>query len=568
MTVMGATQTVAVVTGGAHGIGAAIAYELSSAGQTVVIVDPAVNIDGTSVEALNDITILDQIVAAGGQVRLARISVTDAEGMRRLFEDLVEEFGHVESVVNVAGILRPTGFGRGPEQDWRAVVEVHLDGYLNVLSAALPGMATAGRGRIVGVTSGAGWRQADNGAYGCAKRAVAAITWELGPLLPHGVSINALSPIAATRMVAGALARPGGAARAAGQDPTTGAVALGNARPPEDLAGIGALMASVEFGKAFTGEVVSANGIEASRIVQPMLVEVVRLDGASVSHSSLSEIATHILGKAETGQSSTGGGTPRLLATTTENAQHAAISQQIRHVLLVSEGGRLAELLQASLATYVSECSVVAPPKTFAECEALLTDIEASVGPVDAVIVVPALEESRLTFEANRSSSWEDFLDEHRGVSEGILTDARWASAICEASAKGERKITMVVIVDATTAGGRSRAQAAAQLSRGARLAESGNVLAHAVSLESGLNGALRIASDLVSHLVATSVEELSGAELVVSENWVGLRSHPHPLTTVTYHEPTTPLWLIDALGAVRVGGPHPRSRVRQDSND
>ena len=60
------------------------------------------------------------------------------------------------------------------------MLDVHLDGYRNVLDAALPLMAAAGHGRILGVTSGSGWRVGDAGAYGCAKRAVASLTWQLG----------------------------------------------------------------------------------------------------------------------------------------------------------------------------------------------------------------------------------------------------------------------------------------------------------------------------------------------------------------------------------------------------
>ena len=88
------------------------------------------------------------------------------------------------------------------------MLAVHLDGYLNVLGAALPIMAAAGHGRILGVTSGSGWRPADTGAYGCAKRAVASLTWQLGRHAPPGVVVNAMSPIAVTRMVTAALGRP------------------------------------------------------------------------------------------------------------------------------------------------------------------------------------------------------------------------------------------------------------------------------------------------------------------------------------------------------------------------
>ncbi len=90
------------------------------------------------------------------------------------------DHGGLDAVVNVAGITRQSYFARGTEEDWRALLEVHLGGYLNVLEAALPLMAAAGHGRVVGVTSGSGWRAADAGGYSCAKRAVAALTWQLG----------------------------------------------------------------------------------------------------------------------------------------------------------------------------------------------------------------------------------------------------------------------------------------------------------------------------------------------------------------------------------------------------
>ena len=75
-------------------------------------------------------------------------------------------FGALDAVVNVAGISRTTGFATGSDADWRDVLSVHLDGYRNILGAALPLMAAAGRGHILGVTSGSGWRAADAGAYG------------------------------------------------------------------------------------------------------------------------------------------------------------------------------------------------------------------------------------------------------------------------------------------------------------------------------------------------------------------------------------------------------------------
>ena len=228
-------QRVVVVTGGGGGIGAAIAESLGRTGAFVVTVDPLVSVDGSERLPQPEETTAGRIVAAGGAARASAVSVTDEPGVRRLFQELADEFGGLDAVVNVAGISRPTSFTSGSDDDWLGVLSVHLDGYRNVLGAALPLMAAAGRGHILGVTSGSGWRPADAGAYGCAKRAVASLTWQLGRHAPAGVVVNAISPIAATRMVAAALGRAQQTSGAA-----TGGLSLGSMPAPEHLGPLGA----------------------------------------------------------------------------------------------------------------------------------------------------------------------------------------------------------------------------------------------------------------------------------------------------------------------------------------
>jgi NAD(P)-dependent dehydrogenase (short-subunit alcohol dehydrogenase family) len=220
-------RQVVVVTGGGAGIGAAIAEELGRRGSFVVTLDPLVSLDGAEQLPVPEETTAGRIVAAGGAARASSASVTDADAVRALFAELMSEHGRLDGVVNVAGISRPTGFAKGNDDDWRSVLTVHLDGYRNVLGAALPIMAAAAHGRIVGVTSGSGWRPADAGAYSCAKRAVAALTWQLGRVAPPGVVVNAMSPIAVTRMVTAALSRAGAGRRASGASGPSGASASG-----------------------------------------------------------------------------------------------------------------------------------------------------------------------------------------------------------------------------------------------------------------------------------------------------------------------------------------------------
>ncbi|MBV8463539.1 MAG: SDR family NAD(P)-dependent oxidoreductase, partial [Acidimicrobiales bacterium] len=223
---------VAVVTGGGGGIGGAIAQELGRTGWYVVTVDPMVTLEGSERLPEPEETTAGRIVAAGGQARASSASVTDGPALEALFGELADELGGLDTVVNVAGITRQVGFAHGDEQDWRALLDVHLGGYLNVLRAALPLMTSAGRGQVIGVTSGSGWRAANAGAYSSAKRVVANLTWELGRAAPRGVRVNAISPIAATRMVAAAAER----ARQAGLTGDGGLNLFDSIPPPEALA--------------------------------------------------------------------------------------------------------------------------------------------------------------------------------------------------------------------------------------------------------------------------------------------------------------------------------------------
>ena len=131
-------QQVVVVTGGGAGIGAAIAEAVGRSGAYVVTVDPGVTVDGLGQDDSPVTTTADRIVAAGGAARASNTSVTDAAAIDALFAGLVDEFGGLDAVINVAGISRATGYAEGDEPTWASVLSVHLDGYLNVLRAALP----------------------------------------------------------------------------------------------------------------------------------------------------------------------------------------------------------------------------------------------------------------------------------------------------------------------------------------------------------------------------------------------------------------------------------------------
>lgn len=523
---MSERQRVAVVTGGGAGIGAAIAEALGRSGWHVVTMDPLVTLDGNERLPEPAETTAGRITAAGGSAEASGVSVTDGDAVRELFAGLVDERGGLDAVVNVAGITRPTGFAAGTEEDWLGVLAVHLSGYLNVLGAALPLMAAAGYGRILGVTSGSGWRAADAGAYSCAKRAVASLTWQLGRCAPPGVAVNAVSPIAATRMVAAALERVRQASASAGAS-ASGGLSLAAMPEPDELGPLGAHLVGDGFGWC-SGRVLFAGGSEVALVDEPRFLEVVRTDGVASVAAVLAAVVPGALAPAEAAQASGGGSNARFAAVYADAP--APTPGAASSCALVTDRDEVRGALTAALAAREVTCHLV---ETLSEA-----------GPVDAVVVALA---GGPAAAAGGAAAWAQVLAEHDGAVAGIHADARWVQAVADHAAATGRSIRLVTITDATTAGGRSRAQSAAQLARVGRKATGDQVVPFAIADEGGT-----ATGELVAHLLChPAAAELAGAELAVGPGWVGLRSHPRPGGSITYGGPSLPEWFDGALEAI-----------------
>lgn len=552
----GREDTVAVVTGGAVGIGAAIAEELGRQGAFVVTVDPGVAVDGTPQRGDDaERTTAERIVDAGGRARASNTSVTDAGAVHALFAELVDEFGRLDTVVNVAGISRPSGFVSGGEDEWWPVLSVHLDGYLNVLRAALPIMAAAGRGRILGVTSGSGWRAADAGAYSCAKRAVAALTWRLGQATPPGVSVNALSPLAATRMVLGALSRQAGAGNRSGSDAATGGVQLLAAvPPPEHLGPVGAYLAGEDFADWCRGQIMYSNGAELTWVAPPQLLEAARTADVASITGLVAAVVPAVLAPAEAVQASQGGGNLRVAAAFDDSADPGTVAPARggRCAVVTDDAAWRATLVDALSARGIEAVTAAEkPPTDFAGAAAELDGVAGASGALDAVVLA-LTGDAPVTPPAPGAPAWERVLDQHAGITERILTDAAWVRAVADHAAANDRALRVVTVVDAASAGGRSRAQAATQLSRAAHPATADRVDAYAISVETADPGARGPVAELVAHLVDdVDAGALSGAELVATSEWFGLRSHPRPAGTITFGGPSVPDWIDGALRAL-----------------
>ncbi|MDQ1431632.1 MAG: hypothetical protein QOF40_2234 [Actinomycetota bacterium] len=543
------------MTGGGAGIGAAIAEAVARRGAYVVTVDPGVTVDGLAQDQAPEETTADRIVAAGGAARASNTSVTDAAAIEALFTGLVDEFGGLDAVINVAGISRPTGYGDGEESAWESVLSVHLDGYLNVLRSALPIMAAAGHGRILGVTSGSGWRPANAGAYSCAKRAVAALTWQLGQVAPPGVTVNALSPIAATRMVTSGLQRQA----SAGDQGQTGGISLAIAAmpSPEQLGPVGAYLGSEAFAWS-SGNVIFSNGSEVARVAPPRLLEVARTTDAAALAHVLDTVIPAAFVPAEGAQTTNGASNSRFAGVFDETAVSPAATSGTRTCLVVTDDPRWESALTDALAARGVKCvgiGAAAPASDFAGAAEQLGQAARDTGGIDAVVVARAG-----TGATGTGAPWEQLLAEHAGVTDAIRSDVAWVQATSEYAGESGRPMRIATVADATTAGGRTRAQAAAQLARAAHLVTEVNTDAYAIAVETDADSRHATVGELVGYLVgADDTAVLSGAEFVAATDWIGMRSHPHPEASISFGGPELPPWVDGALRDM-VNGSNARS--------
>jgi NAD(P)-dependent dehydrogenase (short-subunit alcohol dehydrogenase family) len=195
-------KPVAIVTGGARGVGLAVAQQLAEGGYFTVILDNGTAVDGVGSDqgpllgAVSDLTKLG--LAAEGLF----CDIADAGAVASATAEIVRRHGRVDVVANVAGILRPGPFLDDTEETWRSVVSTHVGGHLNVVQALLPIMLEQQSGHIVNFTSTSGLlgsrRQP---CYSAAKEAIVGLTRYLASQLrSQGISVNAIAPVAKTRM--------------------------------------------------------------------------------------------------------------------------------------------------------------------------------------------------------------------------------------------------------------------------------------------------------------------------------------------------------------------------------
>jgi len=180
---------VALVTGAARGMGKATAMTLAAGGAAVAVND--INLEAAQ-------KVADEIVAAGGQARAWACDVAESAAVQAMVKEIVAAFGGIHILVNNAGILRPNRpVETIPDEEWRLVMRVNVDGMFYCIKAVLPYMKAQRYGKILNMSSSAGRTTSTFGGahYTTSKAAVLGLTRHTArDAARFNINVNAIAP--------------------------------------------------------------------------------------------------------------------------------------------------------------------------------------------------------------------------------------------------------------------------------------------------------------------------------------------------------------------------------------
>ena len=191
------------ITGAGRGIGRSVAIACAEAGANVVVNDFGVSMDGSDPDSEVANAVVAEITDAGGSAVAVADSVTTMEGGARIVQTAVDQFGRIDGVVCVAGILRERMLFNMSEEEWDPVIETHLKGTFTLFRAAAPVMREQKSGTLIGFTSGAFAGSVAQANYSAAKGGIVSLVRSAAVgMYKYGVTANCIAPVARSRMSA------------------------------------------------------------------------------------------------------------------------------------------------------------------------------------------------------------------------------------------------------------------------------------------------------------------------------------------------------------------------------
>lgn len=263
---------VAIVTGGGRGIGASISRLFAAEGAKLVINDLGSSADGQGGDQGPARDIAAEIVAGGGEAVSDGGDIADVATGQRLVDLALEHYGKLDIVVNVAGILRDKMIFNLPEEDWDAVIRVHLRGHFSTIKPAAAHWRAQknpdGHYRIINFTSDSALQGSPGQPnYAAAKMGIIGLTASTANALArYGVTVNAIAPGAVTRLT-----------QTVPEEKSMGG-GLDDSVSPDNIAPIVAYLAGTSS-DWLSGRTIGAMGYDVKLWNNPEIVSTVTSDG-------------------------------------------------------------------------------------------------------------------------------------------------------------------------------------------------------------------------------------------------------------------------------------------------